>query len=130
MYLYINTINHQKVEIGIIESDEQKLSSTTFSCQYQFQIKNKLLKAINKILIKNKITLKNLDGIILANKSKEMTSLRIGISAANALAYSLNIPIIGIKKPSQLLKAIKDFKTIKKFKPIKPEYEINPMLKK
>lgn len=129
MYLYINTASHENVEISIIDRNLKMGELAKFSCEYQFQIKDKLLKEIDKILVKNRIVLNHLNGIIAVNKSKEMMSLRIGISAVNALAYSLYIPAIGIEHPDQLLSAIKNFKIIKKFKPLKPQYEINPMLK-
>lgn len=120
MFLYINTASHENVEVSIVVSDLEILDKVGFSCEYQFQIKDKLLKEIDKILAKNKIALKDLDGIIAGNKSKEMTSLRIGISVANALAYCFDIPIFGAGD--------KGFRKGGKFKPLKPEYEINPML--
>lgn len=129
MHLYINTANHGNIEISIIDNNRKIGEKTKFFCEHQFQIKDRLLKEVDKILAKNSIAPKNLSGIIAVNKSKEMTSLRIGISLANALAYSLNIPAVGIENPDQLLSALKDFKKIKKFKPLKPKYEINPMLK-
>lgn len=120
MYLYINTVSHENAEVSIIGNDLGVMDTSGFSCEYQFQIKDKLLKEIDKILARNKIVLKDLNGIIAANKSKEMTSLRIGISVANALAYSLDIPVFGAGD--------KGFRKSRKFKPLKPEYEINPML--
>jgi tRNA A37 threonylcarbamoyladenosine modification protein TsaB len=126
MYLYINTTNHKKVEVSIIKNNEQKIDSINFSCQYQFEIKDKLLKSIDKILAKNKIPKRNLTKIIAVNKSKEMASLRIGISTANALAYSLNIPACPVGTEHCSVHTPQ----IKKFRPIKPKYEINPMLKK
>lgn len=122
-YLYINTFNHQKVEIALI-ADGNKIGLSNFSSQYQFQIKDRLLKTIDKILTRNKLILEDLNGIVVVNKSREMTSLRIGTAVANALAYSLNIPVVGIDSDQS-----SKFKKIKKFKPIIPEYEINPMLK-
>ncbi|MFH1565180.1 MAG: hypothetical protein ABIC82_05040 [bacterium] len=130
MYLYINIASRENVEISIVGSGFKEINKAGFSCEYQFQIKDRLLKEIDKILVKNKIVLKDLNGIIAVNKSKEMTSLRIGISVANALAYSLNIPAVGIENPDQLSLAFKSFKKIKKFRLVKPKYEINPMLKK
>jgi len=124
MYLYFNTTNHREVKIALLDASWQEVVSTEFFCEYQFQIKDELLKSVAKLLKKKKFLLKDLDSIVVVQKSKEMTSLRIGIAAANALAYSLNIPVVGIKKANQLDK----IKKIEKFKPVVPEYEINPML--
>jgi tRNA A37 threonylcarbamoyladenosine modification protein TsaB len=126
--LYIDTANHNQVEVAIVDG-QQKIHLVNFSSQRQFEIKDKLLKIIDKVLVASKINLKNLNGVIVVNKSSEMTSLRIGIAVANALAYSLNIPIAGIKKSSLLPVVIDTIKQAKIFKPIIPIYEINPMLK-
>ncbi|MFH1187332.1 MAG: hypothetical protein V1688_00555, partial [bacterium] len=63
MYLYINTANRENVEISIVDNNLKAGEPFKFSCEYQFQIKDKLLKEVDKILIKNKIVLKNLNGI-------------------------------------------------------------------
>ncbi len=120
MFLYINTANHENVEVSIVDNNRKAGDLVSFSCERQFQIKDNLLKEIDKILSKNKIGLKDLNGIIATDKSKEMTSLRIGVSVANALAYCLNIPVFGAGD--------RGFLKGGKFKPLKPEYEINPML--
>jgi tRNA threonylcarbamoyladenosine biosynthesis protein TsaB len=55
-----------------------------------------LLNLIEEILIKNDIKLNNLTGLILAIGPGGFTGLRIGASTMNALAYALNIPIVGV----------------------------------
>ncbi len=57
-----------------------------------------LLPEIDKLLAKNKVKLKDLKGIIVVCGPGSYTGLRVGISAANALAYGLGIPIVGIRK--------------------------------
>lgn len=125
MFLYIDTANHKNVEISILSNDFGLIDKLGFSCEYQFQIKDKLLKEIDKILVKNRFVLKDLDGIIAANKSKEMTSLRIGISTVNCLAYCLNIPIFKVGERG--FGKCKEQKSLF-LTPIKPQYEMNPML--
>lgn len=125
MYLSINTANHENVIISVIDHNLKIVDMACFSCKYQFQVQDKLLKEIDKICNNNKIIVNKLNGIFIVNKSKEMTSLRIGISAVNALAYSLNIPVF--KEGDKCF--YDNFQKNKKFIPIKPRYEINPMLK-
>lgn len=120
MFLFINTISHENVEISLVDSERKVIDDFSFFCERQFQIKDKLLKTIDKILVKNKVGLKDIKGIIAANKSKEMTSLRIGVSTVNALAYCLGISVFEAGE--------RGFGKNRKFKPLKPEYEINPML--
>jgi hypothetical protein len=124
-YLYINTTSHQNVNLAIIDEAGVSLEKLNYSVDYQFKIKDELLVYISKL-----ISQKTLAGIVCVTKSQEMTSLRIGISTANALAYVNNLPIIGIANEKQIKSALKKLAKIKNFKPIKPIYEINPMLKK
>jgi len=56
-----------------------------------------LLKSINSILIKNKINLKSLKKIFVVSGPGGFSALRVGVVTANTLAYSLNIPVGGIK---------------------------------
>lgn len=50
---------------------------------------------IQEILTLQGVTLKEIDGIIVFTGPGSFTGLRIGISVANALAYSTSSPIIG-----------------------------------
>lgn len=129
IYLYINIKNHQRSSVFIINDEGKNINSEYFSCEYQFQIGDKLLYIIDKILSKSGLFINRLSGVIVTNKSKEMTSLRIGVSVANALAYSLNIPVVGVRDKNGLFSVIKTFRKIKKNRLVMPVYEINPMLK-
>ena len=57
-----------------------------------------LLPKINKLLQFNKVKLLDLKAVAVYQGPGSYTGLRVGISVANALAWSLNIPVIGIKK--------------------------------
>jgi len=54
-----------------------------------------LLSCIEQHLEWQHVTLQDLVGIIVFRGPGSFTSLRIGITTANALAYALQIPIIG-----------------------------------
>lgn len=57
-----------------------------------------LLPLINKILKKNKVSLKDLTGIKVNTGPGSFTGLRVGVSVANALAWVLGILVNGKKK--------------------------------
>jgi len=76
-----------------------------------------LLVKIDKILSQNQVKLDNLKAVIVNQGPGSFTGLRVGISTANALAYALKIPVIGIKNQKNPLKLVKQ--GYKKFKSIK-----------
>jgi len=50
---------------------------------------------IEELLQKNNIEFKDLGGLVFYSGPGSFTGLRIGVSVANTLAYSLHIPIVG-----------------------------------
>ena len=79
----------------------------------QFQI-TKLLDAASK-------KLDDIEGIVVYKGPGSFTGLRIGISVANALAYSLNAPIIGTTD-TWIETGISDLIAGKSDKQVLPEY--------
>jgi len=59
-----------------------------------------LLIEIENLLKKNKLKPEDLKGIIVYLGPGSFTGLRIGVTVANTFAYSLNIPIVGIRGES------------------------------
>ena len=49
MFLYIDTVNHENVEVSLADSKRKVIDNFSFSCERQFQIKDILLKTIDKI---------------------------------------------------------------------------------
>ena len=56
-----------------------------------------LLKTINDLLESQSKELADLTGIIVVSGPGAFSALRIGVTTANALAYSLNIPVVGVE---------------------------------
>lgn len=56
----------------------------------------KLLSAIDSLLIKNNYKFKDIKKIKVQSEGNSFTSLRIGVLTANAMAYALNIPVEAI----------------------------------
>ncbi len=97
MILYINTIkdNAEKIDLRIINNDKVIVKKELSARAQQAE---KLIPAISKVLAKAKIDLKEIKKITVENFGGSFTSLRIGVATANALAYSLCIPVEGINK--------------------------------
>ncbi|EKD56762.1 MAG: hypothetical protein ACD_58C00096G0001 [uncultured bacterium] len=62
-----------------------------------------LLPKIDKLLKSSKVDLSNLKAIAVFQGPGSYTGLRVGVSVANALSWSLNIPVIGIKQNQKSL---------------------------
>lgn len=58
------------------------------------KLSDTLLLKISQLLKDNKITTEDLKSIVVYHGPGSFTGLRIGISIANAMAYSLDIPVI------------------------------------
>lgn len=102
MILYINTTQGHNIEIAIKKGDKI-LAKNKFSAKYRQA--ERLLLGIQKIIEKNKLKLKDIKKIQVANKGDEKTSftaLRIGVVTANTLGYALGVPVIGFRLPAVL----------------------------
>lgn len=58
------------------------------------ELSNQLLEVIKSICDKVAIRIQDLDGIIVYEGPGSYTGLRIGISVANSIGYSLSVPVV------------------------------------
>jgi tRNA threonylcarbamoyladenosine biosynthesis protein TsaB len=88
----ILTIRTEKpeAELGLYDS-QQKVAYLTW--QAHRQLAETIHKKMQEILSVKGLTLEELTGIVIYKGPGSFTGLRIGMSVANALAYSLDIPI-------------------------------------
>jgi len=94
MYLIINTALLDKMEIILAETkDDFKLKVMPGEKKQS----EKLLAAIDDFLRANKLKFDKLKGIGVVSGPGRFTSIRIGVTLANVLAYSLRIPVAGIE---------------------------------
>lgn len=90
MKLYFDTSDNAKTVIGL---DEQRWSVPTKKHRSQ-----QLLGLIDKVLQKKKKKLGDLTGIEINLGPGSFTGLKVGVAVANALSWSLKIPLNGQKK--------------------------------
>ncbi len=90
----ILALRTDKPEAELYLYDEDRLADS-FKWQAHRKLSDTLLTQIERLLQKNQLTLQSLSGIVVYSGPGSFTGLRIGITTANALAYSLNIPCTG-----------------------------------
>ena len=87
MKLYIDTSDREKIVIGI---DKKRFETKAFEEKSQ-----KLLPFIVEVLKKEGRNLKEISEIQVNLGPGSFTGLRVGVSVANALGWSLGIPVNG-----------------------------------
>lgn len=99
MILWINTADRKKIEValkkggGIVDS---KFAENDFGSQV-------LLNLITEILKENNLEFSDLFGIEVEKGPGSYTGLKVGASVANALGFSLQIPVNGKKMELDLI---------------------------
>lgn len=93
MDIYINTKDQREIIVAL-KKNGKVIASLSKENEYGSQV---LLPLIDKILKTNKLKLQDLYGIEVETGPGSFTGLRVGVSVANALGYSLGIPINGKK---------------------------------
>lgn len=87
MKLYIDTTDREKIIIG--------LDTKRFESEAKSRSSQKLLVFINELLLKNKMTPKDIHEIEVNTGPGSFTGIRVGVSVANALGYGLNVKVNG-----------------------------------
>jgi len=93
MIIFINTSRENSLDVFLIKDREVKDS---LNLSGDFKVSENLLGIIEKLLNKNKLAFKDLKGLIVVAGPGPFTSLRIAVTVANTMAYSLKIPIVGV----------------------------------
>lgn len=99
MILRIDT-KDQKVVKVILKEDKKEIKSLSANNKYGSQV---LLPLIQKLLESKKLYMHNLTGIEVETGPGSFTGIRVGVSVANALGYSLGIPVNGKKIETELV---------------------------
>lgn len=99
MILYINTKDQKNVTVAL-KKDGAVVNSLIEENEYGSQV---LLPLIEKLLKKNNLEYKDLKEIKVETGPGSFTGLRVGVSVANALGFSLGIPVNGKKFEDNLV---------------------------
>jgi tRNA threonylcarbamoyladenosine biosynthesis protein TsaB len=125
--LIILTIRSDKpeAEVGLFKDDKQLVYE---KWQAHRELSVTLPGKIEDILNKSSITYDQLDGVVVYKGPGSFTGLRIGISAANALAYSKNLPIVAANSDCWVQVGMKMLKKGQNDKIALPEYGAPPFV--
>lgn len=99
MILLINTKDQRVVEVSL-KKEGKIVKILSESREYGSQL---LLPLIERILKQEKIKYRDLKEIEVETGPGSFTGLRVGVSVANALGYSLNIPVNSKKLETKLV---------------------------
>jgi len=93
-FLIINTASQGKI---ILALSQDSFILDKLEIKTKFGHSEKLLLGIDRLLRKNKIRLKEIKVIGVVRGPGSYTALKIGLTVANVLGFSLEIPVIGVK---------------------------------
>jgi len=94
MFLFINTAQQNKTTIGLKKSSSFIIEKTWPTKYHESE---KLLPEIDKLFKKSKNVLTQVKGLVVVNGPGGFSSVRIGVTVANTLAYVLKIPVASVK---------------------------------
>ena len=82
-----------ETELGLIDQSGKTVNSDIW--QSGRELSEGLLSHIEVLLVSQKLSFKDLVGIIAFEGPGSFTSLRIGLTVTNTIAYAQDIPIVG-----------------------------------
>lgn len=109
-------------EFFLFDSMDSEKPRAHQSWESKRELSEQLLGHLTNFLRENDLGLDGLKGIVIYSGPGSFTSLRIGHSVANALADSLDIPVVGASDPSWQHSALKALKAAKPGSPALPFY--------
>lgn len=117
MILNIETTKREQIILGLY--DGKILKCFEFETEHQSE---DLLAAIDGVLKNNKLNLNDLKAISVNCGPGSFTGVRVGVTVANTLGWTLNIPVLGYRD-GELKKVLTRKITESKFsKPVLPYY--------
>lgn len=118
MILVIRT-DKEIAEVGLFKGAKK---STYKKWEAHRHLAETLHNKIAEILYSQNKKLEELTGIVVFKGPGSFTGLRIGVSVANALAYSLQIPVMGAEGSGWLKQGLMELAEINEFKPVTVNY--------
>lgn len=108
MILTIRT-DKPEAELGIFGDNGEQLDYLVWYAHRK--LAETLHQKITDMLAAQKASLEDIRGIVVFAGPGSFTGLRIGVSVANALAYSLNCPVVGANTDEWIEKGLSLLKT-------------------
>ena len=103
-----------------IEPKQDCLDEITW--QAHRELSATLLSKVEELLKRNNFVWSDISGVIVYKGPGSFTGLRIGVSVANAIAYSLNVSVVATSSISWQKKGLTMLKQGKGTKIVEPEY--------
>ena len=119
--MIILTIRTDKpeAEIGLF-NDKRQLAYITWPAHRELSVT--IHHKLNELLTGQAKKLKDIEGIVCFKGPGSFTGLRIGLTVGNALAYSLEVPIVGTMGNNWIESGILSLNTDGQKKVVLPEY--------
>lgn len=92
MMLLFDSTRGNDLRVGIANSALRVLRRT-----YDHSASSELLGLVDELLKKNRISLKHVQGIVVASGPGPFSALRVSAALANALSFALGIPAVGVR---------------------------------
>lgn len=102
MTLSIDTTQTKKITVRLFEGN-QKLDENIQESWFGSQI---VIDMIAHLLHSHNCTLTNLSAIEVNIQAGSYTGTRVGVAIANALGYTLHIPVNGVVLPANIIEPI------------------------
>jgi len=118
MILNIDTTIREKIILGLF--DNKILNCFEFETEKQSE---ELLIVIDGILKNHKLKLKDIKAIVVNAGPGSFTGVRVGVTIANTLGWSLNIPVVGYRNGELETVLSKKITQTKFSKPVLPFYQ-------
>lgn len=87
--LLIDTTDNKEIRVGLRIGDKERFTRRKVNSR-KAQV---VLLLIDKVLTKNNLQLGDVGGIEVNTKEGSFTGIRVGMSVANALGFTLKIPV-------------------------------------
>jgi len=127
MILFIDT-SAKTFELALYEKSGNLVDK--FTSEDEKSHSDNLLASVEALLQKNDYAKADLETIAVNTGPGSYTGLRVGVATANALAFALNIPIVGIKTNNDPADIIKTDKKTTFSHPAQVYYENSPHITK
>lgn len=94
------------------------------------ELADTILTRIKELLENNNLKNEDITGIIMHTGEGSFTGLRIGTTVANAMSYSLDVPIVSSEGDNWIDNGIESLKTAKVGELVVPKYNAEPNITK